>query len=280
MTEMFEAGVLLVDKPAGKTSFAMIKVLRRLTGIRKIGHAGTLDPFATGLLVVCLERSATKMIADFMVGEKEYLATLQLGSVSTTQDPEGDISCGAAQPDYPAEVIEAVLDRFRGNISQKPPAFSALKHKGRPLYHYARQGISIEKSPRAVTIHQLEWLDPRGCVDNTQPELHLRVRCSKGTYIRALAEDIGQALGCGAYLTALRRIRSGFFSVKDSLPGSELYNDNAAALVQTRLLSVEHVRKLLQKDDGMDNIQRLELRIAAFSMVTRREFLVLFASDR
>ncbi len=254
MTEAFEAGVLLVDKPAGKTSFAMVKVLRRLTGIRKIGHAGTLDPFATGLLVVCLGRSATRMIADFMDGEKEYLATLELGRVSTTQDPEGEISSGAEPPDYPAEVIEAVLERFRGSIMQQPPAFSALKHKGRPLYHYARQGISIEKNPREVVIHQLEWLDSRSVVDSALPEMRLRVRCGKGTYIRALAEDIGQALGCGAYLTALRRTGSGCFSVTDSLPGMELYNDGAAAVVQSRLLGVENVRKLLQKDNGMDNM--------------------------
>ena len=255
MTEKFDSGVLLVDKPAGKTSFAMIKVLRRLTGIRKIGHAGTLDPFATGLLVICVGRKATRMISSFMDGHKEYMATVELGKISTTQDPEGEISRGDQQPDYSKNDIEQILDRFRGSIMQTPPAFSALKHKGKPLYHYARQGITIEKSPREVHIHQLEWLDPRAEVDNAQPFLSLRVRCSKGTYIRTLADDIGQALGCGAYLTSLRRTASGFFSVEDSLSGRDLYSDGAAALVQSELLSIEHVQKLLQKSDGMDNVQ-------------------------
>ena len=253
-TASFDAGVLLVDKPAWKTSFAMIKAVRRLTGIKKVGHAGTLDPFATGLLVICVGRTATRMIPSFMDGEKEYVATLELGKTSTTLDPEGEITSGELLRDYSEGDIEQIIDQFRGSIMQKPPAYSALKHKGKPLYHYARQGIMIEKSPREVHIHQLDWLDRRALVKSDHPLLSLRVRCSKGTYIRTLADDIGHALGCGAYLISLRRTQSGFFSVEQSVSGTDLYGDEGVALVQNKLISVVDVQKLLQKDHGMANV--------------------------
>lgn len=241
-----EAGVVLVDKPAGLTSFAMVRVLRRLSGIKKVGHAGTLDPFATGLLVICIGRPATRLIGAMMEGKKHYLATLQLGSVSTTHDPEGEVHDTGPWPAVSAETMEAVLARFRGTTMQTPPVFSALKHQGKPLYHYARQGIVVEKPPRPVVIDELEWLDARSQVAVNDPTVQLRVRCGKGTYIRSLAADIGAALGCGAFLSGLRRLGSGCFSVEEAVSGAALAGPDGRNLLAEGLLDVEQVRKRLQ----------------------------------
>jgi tRNA pseudouridine55 synthase len=247
MLNGLESAVLLVDKPAGKTSFSIVRAVRRLSGIKKVGHAGTLDPFATGLLVVCIGRGATRLISQFMDGEKEYEATLCLGKVSSTLDPEGEITDGPQSPCYSNQDVASILRDFTGSIMQHPPAYSALKHKGKPLYHYARRGIKIEKPPRQVHIKQLEWLDRRDRLDGSDPSMRVRVRCSKGTYIRSLAADIGDRLGCGAYLTALRRTRSGFFSVAESIPGEALFNAAEVEIGEQALLSVEQVQKHLQK---------------------------------
>lgn len=254
MTVMAESGVVLVDKPAGKSSFAMVRVVRRLTGIKKVGHAGTLDPFATGLLVICIGRPATRLIGEVMNGEKQYLATLELGKVSSTQDPEGEIVATGSWATIPGEEVERVLAGFRGTIMQVPPAFSALKHKGKPLYHYARRGIIVEKAARSVHIQLLQWLDRRDLVEATAPSLTLRVCCGKGTYIRALAADIGAALGCGAYLSQLRRVASGCFSVEQSVCGAALYGESGPDILREAVLGVEHVQKRLQCSDKSDNI--------------------------
>jgi len=246
MKDDVEAGVLLVDKPAGFTSFDMIRSVRRVTGIKKVGHAGTLDPFATGLLVICIGRAATKLISQFMDGDKEYIATLRMGEVSSTQDPEGEITNRAWDEVYTAETIQGVFDTFRGEILQVPPSFSALKYKGKPLYHYARKGIEVIKEARKVHIHLLEWKDKREIVDNKNPAMTIRVVSSKGTYIRSLGSDIGETLGCGAYLTALRRTRSGHFSVNESIAGEELSAPDGLEKIRNRLLSVEVVQKYLQ----------------------------------
>lgn len=242
----FSAGVFLIDKPVGPTSFGIVRQVRRLLGIKKVGHAGTLDPFASGLLIVCAGRAATKMISLFMDGEKEYLATLCLGRKTTTLDPEGELVGETVVGFRSAAEIETCLAGFRGEQLQKPPMYSALKHKGKPLYHYARQGIEIEKEPRAITIRELVRMDGEGDVEGEFPELRLRVVCSKGTYIRTLAADIGDVLGCGAYLTELRRTRSGPFSVEQAIDGNLLSvaeeRDNALA----GMLSVEDVANLLQ----------------------------------
>ncbi|PID41113.1 MAG: tRNA pseudouridine(55) synthase TruB [Proteobacteria bacterium] len=241
-----EAGVLLVDKPAGKSSFAMVRRVRKIVGIKKVGHAGTLDPFATGLLVICLGRPATRLVSALMEGEKEYLATLRLGAVSTTQDPEGVVSGTGAELLFSEQEIDSVFAGFTGPIMQKPPAFSALKHNGKPLYEYARRGIIVEKEPRPVTIYSIDWEDRRHIVDASLPELKIRVRCSKGTYLRTLAADIGDRLGCGAYLTGLRRTASGFFTVTESVRGEDLDAADARAIIAEAIISVEDVRNLLQ----------------------------------
>ncbi|MCB2215307.1 tRNA pseudouridine(55) synthase TruB [Desulfofustis glycolicus] len=254
MTVPFAPGMVLVDKPAGKTSFAMVRLVRRLSGVKKVGHAGTLDPFATGLLVVCIGRPATRLIDRIMAGEKQYLATLVLGTVSSTQDPEGQLIRSEPWPPIEHQTIEQVLDRFRGPIMQSPPAFSAVKHQGKPLYHYARNGIIIEKPPRPVTISLLRWLDPREQVTMSAPTLELLVECSKGTYIRTLAADIGAALGCGAYLTALRRLASGSFSVEQSVCGQALAAENGPELLRQAFVDVDEVQKCLQSSGKSDNI--------------------------
>lgn len=244
--ESFTAGVFLIDKPAGLTSFKIVQRVRRLLGIKKVGHAGTLDPFATGLLIVCAGRPATRMIASFMDGEKEYLATLCLGVETTTQDPEGDIVSRKKVGELSSTKIEECFKQFRGEISQVPPIYSACKHKGKPLYYYARKGIKIVKEPRSVCVHRLERIDGNGDLNGDEVSLHVRVVCSKGTYIRTLAADIGRELGCGAYLTQLRRVRSGCFSIENSLSGEELFGDNGYEKLMNSLLSVETVSNMLQ----------------------------------
>jgi len=194
-------GVLLLDKPAGISSNDALQKARRLFSAEKAGHTGTLDPMATGLLPVCFGE-ATKFSADLLDADKTYEATLCLGVTTTTADAEGEVL-----ETRPVEVAEsdlvAVLPRFTGTIRQVPPMYSALKRDGRPLYELARQGVTVERTAREVTIHQLELLAFSG------NSASLRVCCSKGTYIRTLAEDIGAALGCGAHLTALRRTSVG-----------------------------------------------------------------------
>ncbi|WP_163338369.1 tRNA pseudouridine(55) synthase TruB [Desulfopila sp. IMCC35008] len=242
----FKGGVFLIDKPAGLSSFGIVRRVKKLLGIKKVGHAGTLDPFATGLLIVCGGRPATKMISSFMDGEKEYLATLYLGRRTTTLDPEGDIVDERDVPHLNEKEIEQCLSHFRGDLMQRPPSYSAVKYKGKPLYHYARKGITIEKEPRPVTIYELERCGERGAVGPIHPLLKLRVVCSKGTYIRTLADDIGTKLGCGAYLQELRRTRSGVFSVQQAIRGDDLLEPSEYERVMAGMMSVEDVQKLLQ----------------------------------
>lgn len=190
-------GVLLLDKPRGLSSSQAMLVCRRLLGAAKAGHGGTLDPMASGLLPI-LVGEATKFAHDLLDADKTYAATLHLGQTSTTGDAEGQIvATGKALPTE-AELV-AALQRFEGPIAQRPPMHSALKHQGRPLYDYARSGLDVERATRTVTIHRIDLLAVEGEL------VRLRVRCSKGTYIRTLAEDIGEAAGCGAWLSDLRR---------------------------------------------------------------------------
>jgi len=242
----FSAGVFLIDKPVGPSSFSMVRQLRRLLGIKKVGHAGTLDPFASGLLVICAGRAATRMISSLMDGEKEYLATLCLGRKTTTLDPEGDVVQEVSVGSKTSGEIETCLAGFRGAQWQRPPAYSAVKHKGKPLYHYARQGIEIEKEPRLIHIKELIRVDGGGDLEGDFPQLRLRVTCSKGTYIRTLAADIGEVLGCGAYLQELRRTASGIFSVEEAIRGELLTTVKGPETILARMLSVEEVANLLQ----------------------------------
>ncbi len=190
-------GVLLLDKPLGLTSNAVLQKARRLFSAAKGGHTGTLDPLATGLLPLCFGE-ATKFSADLLDADKTYEAVVQLGVTTDSGDADGTVTATAAV-DVGIDDILQVLPQFTGAIRQIPPMHSALKRDGRPLYELARQGIEVEREARAVTIHAID------CLDFSGDRLTLRVACSKGTYIRVLAADIGQALGCGAHLAALRR---------------------------------------------------------------------------
>jgi len=207
----FEAGVALpVDKPAGLTSFAVVRRLRRRTGVKKAGHTGTLDPAATGLMIVLTGR-ATRWQDHFMRGEKEYLATVLLGVETDTWDLDGEVTARGEAAGLTRESVEALLrERFTGDLEQTPPAYSALKIAGVPSYRLARKGQAVELKPRRVTVHSLvlEAWNP--------PELTLRLACSSGFYVRSLAHDLGRALGCGATLKALIRTRAGGLSLDDA----------------------------------------------------------------
>lgn len=202
-------GVLLLDKPAGMSSNAALQTVRRLFDAEKAGHTGTLDPMATGLLPLCFGE-ATKFAGALLDADKAYLATVRLGVVTTTADAEGQVI--ARRPVTVGEAeVRAVLERFIGEIEQVPPMYSALKRDGKPLYELARQGIEVERPVRRVTIHALRPLA-------WQPErFEIEVVCSKGTYVRTLAADIGAALGCGAHLVALRRTRVGALDIAQAV---------------------------------------------------------------
>ncbi|MHB0915932.1 MAG: tRNA pseudouridine(55) synthase TruB [Thermoleophilia bacterium] len=216
-------GLLLVDKPRGLTSHDVIARVRRHTGIRKAGHGGTLDPFATGLLLVMLGR-ATRLFDYFLPLTKEYLATVRFGFQSDTGDSEGELTAGGG------EVAEAdladVLGGFRGTISQRVPAHSAVKVDGERLYHKARRGEAVESPQREVQIHRLEL----EAFDAGRQQALLRVACSKGTYIRQLAQDIGEALGASAYCAELRRTAVGDFRVEDAVTMERLEGAEPASL--------------------------------------------------
>ena len=202
-------GVLLLDKAVGISSNDALIQAKRLLNAEKAGHTGTLDPFATGLLPLCFGE-ATKFAQDLLEADKSYDTTVHLGRTTSTGDTEGETV--AVHPvEVTATQIEAVLTRFRGPILQTPPMHSALKRDGKPLYEYARAGITLEREQRALVIHRLEL------VDYEAPLLRLRVTCSKGTYIRVLGEDIGAALGCGAHLQALRRTAVGSLRLDDAV---------------------------------------------------------------
>lgn len=201
-------GVLLFDKPLELSSNLALQKVRRLFRAEKAGHTGTLDPLATGLLPICFGE-ATKFSTALLDADKTYRATLRLGQTTTTGDAEGEI-LEERPVDIEPTQPEAVLARFRGLIRQLPPMHSALKHQGRPLYEYIRKGETVERESREVTIHALELERFEGC------EMDISVRCSKGTYVRTLAEDIGEALGCGAHLIGLRRTVIAHFDLHDA----------------------------------------------------------------
>jgi len=215
-------GVLLFDKPSGISSNNALQKVRRLFQAAKAGHTGTLDPLATGLLPICFGE-ASKFSTALLDADKSYRALLRLGQTTTTGDAEGEIL--AEQPvECDQAAVETVLARFRGEIQQLPPMYSALKHQGKPLYEYIRKGETVERTPRNVVIHELVLHRFEG------NEMEISVRCSKGTYVRTLAEDIGAALGCGAHLTGLRRTAIAHFDVQDAFQWQQLEAMNAAQL--------------------------------------------------
>jgi tRNA pseudouridine55 synthase len=234
-------GILNINKPEGMTSHDVVARVRRISGQRKAGHAGTLDPLARGVLLLCLGE-ATRVAEYLMSGDKVYLARIRLGITTDTYDAEGRISSQAEVTVTRAQVEEE-LRTFVGHLEQTPPMYSALKHEGTTLYRLARQGQTVARAPRQVEIHTLELLEW------APPDLQVRVHCSKGTYIRSLAHDLGQRLGCGAHLAGLVREASGAFRIEEAITLTELEEAFAAGR-------------------GAELLQPLDVALQAFPAVT------------
>ena len=254
-------GVLLLHKPRGLSSNAALQRAKRLYRAQKAGHTGTLDPLATGLLPICFGE-ATKFAQVLLDADKTYVATLRLGATTSTGDAEGEIVATRPVTVSTGEV-DALLNRFVGRVSQVPPRHAALKRDGRKYYEYARAGVEIARHPREVEISELELLSWRS------PDLELRVRCSKGTYIRVLAEDIGAALGCGAHLTGLSRTGSGGFALADAVTLDDL-EQRAEAARDAALLPVDALVAGLARLDLEDDDA---IRLAQGQAVVRAELV-------
>ena len=208
-------GLLLIDKPSGLSSHDVVRHVRRLFKTRKVGHAGTLDPLATGVLPVAIGEG-TKLLQFLLAEDKAYRATMRLGVTTDTLDSEGTVLTTQVVPSDLAAVLPNLLPRFRGEIEQIPPMYSALKKDGVPLYKLARAGKVVEREARCVTIESLELINVQS------PDVTLEVECTKGTYIRTLCADLGEAVGCGAHVIALRRLRTGQYPIERCLPLDQL----------------------------------------------------------
>ncbi len=229
-------GVLLIDKGQDMTSHDVVAVARRTLGIKKIGHCGTLDPMATGLLILVVGR-ATKIQDLLMSEDKEYVGTLTLGTSTSTQDRQGEDLEVREVPDLSREEIEAAFDKYKGDFYQTPPMVSAIKRDGVPLYKLARKGQTVEREPRLVHVYHYEIQDV------SLPVVEFRVVCSKGFYVRTYAHDIGESLGCGAHLSDLRRTRSGRFDLERSVTFEQLKEGPRDAIVDA-MLSLPEVSRM------------------------------------
>ena len=210
MTQLSADGILVLDKPAGISSMDVVRRIKRASGMRRVGHGGTLDPMATGVIPICLGR-ATRMMEYMFDSSKEYLGEVRLGISTDSYDAEGEIISRSDPSGVEREDIEDVLNRFLGQIEQVPPMFSALKRKGKRLYELARQGIEVEREPRSMTVHSIRL------EDWNPPVATVHIECSRGFYMRSLAHDIGVQLGCGANLKSLTRLRTGRFRIADAV---------------------------------------------------------------
>src|SRR6266496_2414068 len=229
-------GVLLVDKAEGMTSHDVVALVRRKLGIRKVGHCGTLDPIATGLLLLTLGRG-TKIQDLLMSEDKEYAGTLLLGVTTSTQDREGEVINQRNVPPLDENTIRAAFEKFRGDFYQMPPMVSAKKHGGVPLYKLARQGKVVEREPRLVHVY-------RYTIDRIAlPEIDFSLLCSKGFYVRTYAHDIGEILGCGAHLKSLRRTKSGRFDVANAVTVAQIKETPREEITQ-RILSLPQVSRM------------------------------------
>jgi len=211
-------GILLLNKPAGKPAFFLVKFLRRILGVKKIGHAGTLDPFATGVMVMLVGKNYTRKSDRFLNHHKEYIATVLLGVSTDSYDCDGQIT-GTCERVPTRQELEEALTRFQGEIEQVPPMFSAKKINGKKLYELARKGEEVERKPAFVKVEtDLQAYE--------YPFVKLKINCSKGTYVRSIAHDLGKILECGAHLSQLERTRSGPFSIEDCTSVDELSSEN------------------------------------------------------
>ncbi len=276
-------GVLNIDKPKGLTSHDVVARVRKVADLRRVGHAGTLDPLARGVLVVCLGK-ATRLIEYLMDTHKSYVATVEFGTVTDTWDAEGEVMERRGVEGLSLSRIEEALKLFRGRIEQTPPMYSALKHKGEPLYRLARKGIKVDREARSVEIRRLEvreW---------NPPHLVIEVECSKGTYIRSLAHDLGRAVGTGAYLSDLTRIAVGPFFLEQAVSLCELTKKGQKGW-QDHLLSVyeafEHMPSVIVDKETKKRIgygQAVTLSSApeeriVFAYDSRRRIVAVLESD-
>lgn len=228
-------GIIIIDKPLGKTSHDMVYFMRKLTGIKKVGHTGTLDPEATGVLPICIG-SAAKAADMLTLSDKRYTAELVLGMTTDTQDASGEVLTECAV-NLTYEEIASAVKSFEGETDQIPPMYSAIKQNGKKLYELARKGIDVERKKRKITIHEINILD----IDTVDYRIKIDVLCSKGTYIRTLCEDIGIKLGVGAYMNALRRTRTGPFSLEESYTVEELRRLNEAGTLNSAVIPIDFV---------------------------------------
>ncbi len=246
-------GLLLVDKPEGMSSHDVVNRVRGLSNVRRVGHAGTLDPLATGLLLVSIGR--VTRLNEYLVGHgKAYRATVRLGQTTDSYDAEGEITVERPYTSITAAVIEEVLPAFRGTIQQRPPIYSAIKKNGQPLYKLARKGIEVDVPMREVTISSIEMLD------FTPPFLQLEIYCSSGTYIRSIAHDLGEALECGGHITQLRRTAVDRFQVADAVRLNDLTPETI-------------VEYLLPPDTAVSAFPRLDLLVEQANDLLMGRFL-------
>jgi tRNA pseudouridine55 synthase len=265
-------GVVLLDKPAGMSSQGAVTAVKRAFNADKAGHTGTLDPMATGLLPICLGE-ATKYSQDLLEADKTYVARVKFGARTDTGDAEGQVIETFTLPTFANEselkqALDSLLPKFTGAISQVPPMYSALKRDGKPLYEYARAGVELERAPRDITIHRIRWTDIQW------PEATLEVSCSKGTYIRVLAEDLGAALTCGAHLVGLRRTEVGHLSLEQSFTIESIQQgvkDSASYIlpVDALLQTLPHLTVDEQQAKRLEMGQRVPLNLPSIEALVR-----------
>jgi len=265
-------GVVLLDKPAGMSSQGAVTAVKRAFNADKAGHTGTLDPMATGLLPICLGE-ATKYSQDLLEADKTYIAQVKFGSRTDTGDAEGLLIEELPLPVFVDETairiaLNALLPKFTGIITQVPPMYSALKRDGKPLYEYARAGVELERAPRNITIHSIRWTDIHW------PEATLEVSCSKGTYIRVIAEDLGNLLGCGAHLVGLRRTEVGHLTLEQSFTLESIQqglqdSSNYILPVDALLQTLPHLTVDEQQAKRLEMGQRVPLNLPSVEALVR-----------
>jgi len=257
------SGILVVDKPADTTSAEVVAVVKRMLGASKIGHAGTLDPFATGVLVCCVNR-ATRLARFFLHGRKTYEAVLHLGVATDTQDLTGTVTGTCAEVKFSDRAIRSAFNQFEGAFEQFPPVYSALKHKGTPLHKLARRGSPVQKPARRVWILSLKVLR----ID--LPLVYFVVACSAGTYIRTLCADVGAALGCGGHLKELRRVESGGFTIEEAVTLQQIEELALSGKLSERMISMSNALPELPEHVA-DNA--LAAKVMCGKILTKKDFM-------
>ena len=273
-TRQESSGIIVIDKPQNITSAKVVAEVKRLLNARKVGHAGTLDPFAAGVLVCCIN-DATRLARFLLAGNKTYDATLKLGIETDTQDMTGTVTAVKPVKDWPEDTIKSAVKKFEGQIEQQPPVFSALKHKGTPLYRLARKGTPVQKPARRIHISKINILEVK------LPLVHFEVSCSAGTYIRTLCADIGRQLGCGGHLLALTRTESSGFKIQQAISLARLEKRVAAGDRKRYLISMTDAigdmpaciadQKLIEKIRHGKHLKKSDIEIIQSSAKSKKQ---------